>query len=320
MTHNLLRSLGLLIVIGLSLAARPTDVLTDLRLSSDDLREVSIRNMTSDGFTVPDLTYNARQWAKKLSAPARAEAVRALGQIVRAYTETADFRNRYDEWMQQKYNVSDARTQQAAQIAGTSTDEVKQAYDQALAQTHHALAQMDPSMHAMMLQSQMQVVVQAMNAAEGHAKAEKAAELAELKKLQALSRSNPAEFRKQYPAYLNQYLNKAADAKRAETSQQVAVDKQQAAEYQKRLAEYNANANPNLALKQKLRAFISLAQSFDFDAKVVQQGNRIEFVDPAYRSRSDDWKRLYRMGKEPVTTARLFAQGWLLDLESTANR
>ena len=77
---------------------------------------------------------------------------------------------------------------------------------------------------------------------------------------------------------------------------------------------WQAHADPNLGLKKRLSEFIALAESVDFNAETVVQGNKTEFVRADYRGQSAEWKQLYRLGREPVLVARDLARGWLSEL------
>ncbi|PQA60010.1 hypothetical protein [Siphonobacter curvatus] len=309
----------LLATTGFWMAARTADILADLRLKTENIQEISIDAVTADGLNVPYVPYEGKQWAKALSAPAKVEAVKALGRVVRAYTETEDFRKRYDQYMQEKYDVSTDQTrrlqsdQNARQQMSEQSEALGGSYDEMVRQSTQAMAQMEPSMLRMLLKTQIEGLVEGLNGAEGETKTKGAAELTQLKKLQAIT--NPAEFKKQYLAYYTQWMNqqiKEGNARMVEDEQEA---KEKAADYQKRLAEYKANANPKLALKERLRECIALIESVDFNAKLIKKGSRLEFENPDYRSKSSAWKTVFRMGQEPAMAVRDFAQVWLKELK-----
>lgn len=309
----------LLTTTGFWIAARTADILADLRLKTENIQEISMDAVTADGLNVPYVPYEGKQWAKALSAPAKVEAVKALGRIVRAYTETEDFRKRYDQYMQEKYDVSTDQTQrlQSDQNARQQMSEQSEAlggsYDEMVRQSTEAMAQMEPSMLRMLLKTQIEGLVEGLNGAEGETKTKGAAELTQLKKLQAIT--NPAEFKKQYLAYYTQWMNQQIKEGNARVVEDEQEAKEKAADYQKRLAEYKANANPKLALKERLQECIALIESVDFNAKLIKKGSRLEFENPDYRSKSSTWKTVFRMGQEPAMAVRDFAQVWLKELK-----
>jgi hypothetical protein len=78
--------------------------------------------------------------------------------------------------------------------------------------------------------------------------------------------------------------------------------------------DYKARSDVKAVINEELTEFITLVNSVDFNAKLVKQGGKMVFVNPAYESQSSDWKSLYRIGREPVMAARAFAQQWQAEL------
>ena len=88
-------------------------------------------------------------------------------------------------------------------------------------------------------------------------------------------------------------------------------------EYKKDVAKYEAEfpADPRVLIEKRLRNFIALCNDVNFDAKLVASGGgMMRFADQQYESKSDQWKLLYRAGKEPTDAARAFAANWLKQL------
>jgi hypothetical protein len=79
-------------------------------------------------------------------------------------------------------------------------------------------------------------------------------------------------------------------------------------------ADVDAHTDFRPLLKQRLQDFIMLTELVDFEARLVPVGNKLEFANPFYQHKSSEWKFLYRLGQEPVTEARLFAEQWLAEL------
>lgn len=73
------------------------------------------------------------------------------------------------------------------------------------------------------------------------------------------------------------------------------------------------------AIAKRLRDFLALSATVDFGAKLVpckKPGSNLScFADPTYETKSEDWKRCFRAGKQPVEAARTFAANWLRELE-----
>ncbi|MFD1139925.1 hypothetical protein ACFQ4C_02360 [Larkinella insperata] len=315
MKKNFLAIALLTIAGGWWMAARPGDIVTDLGLTTEQVREAAFANITSDHLSLP-YTSKVRQLAKKIPDGSRAAAVNALGGVIRSYASSSDFRTRYLNWLKDKYRISDEQTREATQAQSTSLNDAQAAYNQQVAMIQSTYSQMPPATLSMMIQSQIEMTQQDAADAEGAEKTARTKELAELKRLQALSKTNPTEFKKQYVAHFSKMLNQQAAADQGKMEEDLARSKQQAADYQKRLADYKAASNLNAVLKQHLTEFIALTGSVDFNAQLTRNGSKMEFVNPEYRNKSANWKLLYRMGKEPVLAARLFAQTWAKELET----
>lgn len=88
--------------------------------------------------------------------------------------------------------------------------------------------------------------------------------------------------------------------------------------YKNEVAKYETEfpADPKVLIAKRLRDFIALSSDVNFDAKLVpEDGGRMRFADQQYESKSDQWKLLYRAGREPVEAARTFSVNWLKQLE-----
>lgn len=88
--------------------------------------------------------------------------------------------------------------------------------------------------------------------------------------------------------------------------------------YQQSLAAWNNEwpESPSTLIRNRLNYFLELSATVDFGAKLSRSSNgKMVFVNPAYESKSSDWKLLYRCGKESVEAARGVAKEWLVELK-----
>jgi len=69
-------------------------------------------------------------------------------------------------------------------------------------------------------------------------------------------------------------------------------------------------------IMKRLREFLVLTANINFSAKLVQEGNKKVFADPALEARDGNWKKCFRAGPETISAARHFAQQWLQELET----
>lgn len=67
-------------------------------------------------------------------------------------------------------------------------------------------------------------------------------------------------------------------------------------------------------VKDRLQKYLDLAKTVDFSATLVQKGDKKVFTNSKYEGKSNDWKMIYRAGKEVYDVTKLFAEGWLKEL------
>jgi hypothetical protein len=87
-------------------------------------------------------------------------------------------------------------------------------------------------------------------------------------------------------------------------------------QYQERLKEYDTEhpKDPDAMIARRLREFLDLSASVNFDAKVVKRGDLMRFEKTEDEERSNEWKLCYRAGREATAAARAFAAAWLKEL------
>lgn len=68
-------------------------------------------------------------------------------------------------------------------------------------------------------------------------------------------------------------------------------------------------------VKSRLVKFLEFTAGIDFNARLVKNGNKMVFADPALEEKDGLWKACFRCGKETITAARRYAQEWLTTLK-----
>ena len=291
-------------------ALRSGDVLTDLKLNQEEVENLVFDQLTAEnpGLT---LSYESRQAAQRFSASMRVASVRAMYAVVRTYVQSDDFRRRYDSWLRGKYRV-----EAGDELPETvSSSDLQAAQEAQLNQVMESFSSMSPQILVLMLPQQMAEIQQQMRNADAPAKAALTRDIMVLRELQPMATTKPAEFKTRYLTFMKRSLTQQLGRGLVALEEQNAKDQEKAHEYRNRLAEYQANADPDLVLKKQLREFVDLVDSVDFDAETVKQGYRTEFVRADYRAQSREWKQLYRLGREPVLVARDLARAWLIELK-----
>ncbi|MBS1661207.1 MAG: hypothetical protein JST68_09165 [Bacteroidetes bacterium] len=74
-------------------------------------------------------------------------------------------------------------------------------------------------------------------------------------------------------------------------------------------------ADSRAFIKLRLQQYLDIAKTVDFSATVSEKNGRKVFDKPAYQSKNNDWKMIYRAGKEVYDVARPFAENWLKELQ-----
>ncbi|MBD2753642.1 hypothetical protein [Spirosoma validum] len=311
---NSFKQLSTLTLIGASfwlMAANPGDVTTELGLEMPKLRHDVLLNLKEEKWFFFNATSAMRQVAQRIPEGSRATTVRALGKTVRAYIESSVFRNEWRQDLRATYPYDETYTAegiaQKKQENEAEKSAMKSQMGAQMAAMDQGFSQMDPAMLKMAAQSQIAQQEEELASLEGSERTMQAQRVASLKKMLALA---PAEFKKQYLASLKQQMQ--AKANESVTSPE--LDKGRLAEERKKKAEFDAHADFKPLLKKRLQDFIALSESVDFDARLVPMGRKQAFANPVYERKCAEWKFLYRLGKEPVAEAQLFARQWLTDL------
>lgn len=68
-------------------------------------------------------------------------------------------------------------------------------------------------------------------------------------------------------------------------------------------------------IRKSLEKYLNLAATVDFDAALTEKYGKKVFTNPAYESKPDDWKQIFRAGREVYEVTRPFAEQWLRELK-----
>ncbi|HVZ56024.1 MAG TPA: hypothetical protein VG870_05145 [Chitinophagaceae bacterium] len=68
-------------------------------------------------------------------------------------------------------------------------------------------------------------------------------------------------------------------------------------------------------VRQRLKQFLDLAATVDFNAELKDVGTKKKFVNPQYEARPYAWKQVFRAGRDVTEATREFAQQWLAELK-----
>ncbi|HSL20564.1 MAG TPA: hypothetical protein VK886_03450 [Vicinamibacterales bacterium] len=264
------RMAGVLLVLGVcvvGLAARQgAGILQQLSIDDSQAQDSFFNALWSGSRWIP-----GGQHVFKAAGPEeKAAIVRAVGTLVKAYTRTPAFRNRYAEYWERNKPQPDKPP--------PSLDAQNKEMDEALRKMEESIKTMPPEMQEEMKQT-----------------------VAALKAQQEASRKDP-----QVRAMLE----------RGAKMQQ----EQSAARLKEELRAYEAEHPRNIdaLIAKRLKDFLDVSASVDYNARLVKQGNVMRFASPDLENKPDEWKLCFRAGKQATDAARAFAMEWLKELKGTS--
>lgn len=293
---------------------RATDVLSDVGVTMSDVRTGTLQSLRHEGVFVFAPNPAIRAAAARIPAGARAATVQLLGNAVRSYVESDAFRVDFQQSLQdqspddQTYRAVNAASE-PPQSAASEAAITAQATAMQQAYLH-----LDPATLYRDITAQLPQMEAELATLQGDDRRLMQQHITETNRMLTTWAGQPAEFKKQYLAYQLQQLRRSSQQAVGATTSGLA----KTASYTTRPRAPKTLPAPQRAiqplLKKQLTAFVALCNDVDFNAKLITNGTGQEFVRPAYRAKSANWKLLFRMGKEPVMAARAFAQAWLADL------
>jgi hypothetical protein len=292
--------------IGCWIAARPADVLTDLGLTQEQLKQQVLESISQQSISLYASSHT-RALAQRMPPSAQVAAVRTLGSLVRSYAESPAFKQTYldalkAEMTEQMPTLEPGETARQAPLTG----------DHRMVTIQELYGEMPVALLALMAKEQLKEAQASSNGRTAATPSTAALEGNDLKRLLAQHEKDPESFKQQYLVYLAQHMNPAV---RVTVSGGSKGKNQQLVDMRHELdSEYKARADLKAVLNQQLTNFIDLTGSVDFTARLTKRGSKMVFVNPVYEVKSDEWKTLFRMGREPVMAARAFAQQWQASL------
>ncbi len=306
------------VLAGLSLlvAMRPADVLTDTGVTMTNVKEGVMTNLEKEGKFTFYTNFAIRKAAMQIPAGSRANTVRMLGKVVRSYVESAAFADNYRKNAEAMNPADEAYSDESIQQRESEINQADGMVNAQMQAMQQGFSQLEPGM----LYNAINMQVTQWEADASQAGDKEREQMMYLKKLLKTHAANKPEFKKQYLLYLQRQMQEGSAGDVEKQKQKLAEAKAKNAEYQKQKALQVAKGDYRPVLRKQLTAFIALCNSVDFNAKLESRGYRQEFVNPAYRNKSSEWKLLFRMGQEPVMAAKAFAQEWLADVNKLAQK
>ncbi|MDO6434914.1 hypothetical protein Q4E93_30150 [Flavitalea sp. BT771] len=153
-------------------------------------------------------------------------------------------------------------------------------------------------------------------------------EIDEIKKaivnMEAVGKTLPADQQKNFQASIEMYRktikdyqdpnNKIIDGMYRNQLDQRQRDLNHFKEEMKRWeTEYPADVK--LFVKGRLQHYLDVAGTVDFSAALVEKYGKKRFVNPVYQSKNDEWKMIFRAGKDVYEQTKVFAEQWIKELQ-----
>jgi uncharacterized protein (UPF0335 family) len=297
------------------------DTLTDLGLTKEGVHDNLFTQMIQPEWIAAPT--GKMRIARKIPVGDRAAAASNLVKIAQSIVSSDAFKNEYDAYIEQNFKVETLSDEEQKLVNGATIDiykeeeqTIRDTYKSSIITTSQGFENMPPSVLAMMAQQQVAAMEQQLGGMSATEKEKNKKAIAELKGIQKLSTSNPNEFKTKYLDFFKRLTTGMVDDRPSMVTQED-FDKKKAAAFEKnekikqQQAARDAQQDLNTVVKNRLKAFISLVESIDFEATTVKDGSTYYFTNKAYEKKSKAWKLLYRLGKEPVIAANVVAQNWL---------
>ncbi|MBI1342210.1 MAG: hypothetical protein GC171_04645 [Terrimonas sp.] len=77
----------------------------------------------------------------------------------------------------------------------------------------------------------------------------------------------------------------------------------------------NYPADIRQLIRTRLKKYLDIAQTVDFNASLVEKNGKKRFVKPEYEAKNSDWKMIFRSGKEVYDVTRPFVEQWVRELQ-----
>jgi hypothetical protein len=87
--------------------------------------------------------------------------------------------------------------------------------------------------------------------------------------------------------------------------------------YKEDLAKWQSSypEDSRLMIKSRLKQFIDLAATVDFNAQLKESYGKQRFVNPSYEGKKAEWKQIFRAGKDVADHTKKFAEQWMMELK-----
>ena len=289
------------------------DVLTKVGTNPQLMKERVVQNINNN-FSLSSVVYSLSVKAcKALPVAERAAAVKAVGDLVKAYIMSDAFSRDYETYVRNQYadyekpNANDPQWKEKEENYRAELVESQQSMEKmGYGNMFKDNIDMQLGMYNGLLGSLNDESIAEAYRKQGYTEENLKAKIKDLENILALYNTDKTEC-------FNQYARYSAHEK---VQLEIADQENRYTEMQKEMQEKLA-LNKTQKVKAALQEFLDISADVDFNAQLLpkNQYGLQQFSNPTYeREKSREWKMLFRAGKEPVMAARTFAQNWLKEL------
>jgi hypothetical protein len=144
-----------------------------------------------------------------------------------------------------------------------------------------------------------------------------------LRKTESITKTLPADQQKAIQPVLDmrrkklkEYANPDSEEIEIMYQAQVSQRKREMEQYEQNLKNWERDypADYKSYVKTHLQNYLDLAKTVDFSATVTEVNGKKRFDNKDYQYKSNDWKMIYRAGKEVYAVTKANAEQWILEL------
>jgi hypothetical protein len=283
-------SVGLAIVVFLiCLAFTAESFWNEISVAEKNGREVIFDNIKYGYLSLPEIAQKAK--LKSLSSGRRSAIVNAIGDYIKEYIHSEEFKEKY---------LENGPTEPQKPVKAATIDNSDKAIDESVSKPSDQIAQMEAMANNPALPEDVR------------AQLKKSVE--DLKKSGMVSDDKYEQSKKDKKAEIQEENDNA----QKQYENDMALYNKNMKIYDSLMVEYKqmeAHFKPEAIMKNRLIEFLKLTESVDFNAKLIDKGDHyFVFEKPEYENKSSAWKLCFRAGKETIDAARNYAKGWLNEI------
>jgi hypothetical protein len=144
-----------------------------------------------------------------------------------------------------------------------------------------------------------------------------------IQNMEKVAKTLPADQQKDFKSSITMYQDKIKEYqdpnnKMIEMIWQGKVDesKREADRYKDAVKKWEMNypADAKAFVRGRLQHYLDVAKTVDFSAALVEKGGKQRFVNPTYQGKNNEWKMIFRAGKDVYDETKPFVEQWLKEL------